>query len=134
MANWPYWTTQWQRLRYAHLSIEPACRSCRERGRLVMANTVDHVIPISKGGPAFPDHEGLASYCGPCHSAKTARGDEAGAIKTTKPRKGCNADGSPLDPSHPWHEKSLRADQSGPASPLNSQLVSDYSDDGGPFG
>jgi len=134
MASWPYNTATWLRLRVAHLSLEPACRSCREHGLLVMANTVDHVIPISSGGDPFPAHDGLVSYCAPCHSSKTARGSEAGAIKTNKPRKGCNADGSPLDPDHPWHEKSLRADQSGPASPLKSQLVSDFSDDGGPFG
>ena len=34
---------------------------------------------------------------------KTARGAGAGAgaIRTTKPRKGCNASGSPLDPAPP---------------------------------
>lgn len=74
-------------------------------GRIAAANTVDHVHPISEGGAAFPGHDGLASYCAGCHSAKTARGAEAGAIKSTKPRRGCNADGTPLDPEHPWHGK-----------------------------
>lgn len=134
MADWPYSTAQWQRLRLAHLSLEPACRSCREIGRLVMANTVDHVVPISQGGDPFPAHDGLASYCGPCHSAKTARGSEAGAIRTSKPRRGCDADGNPLDPRHEWHGKSLRAGRTGPASTTNSQLVSEISDDGGDFG
>ena len=62
--------------------------------------------------PAFPGHDGLASYCAPCHGAKTARGVEAGAIKTKRPRKGCDVNGNPLDHSHPWHssKKSLRAD------------------------
>lgn len=123
MADWPYNTAQWQRLRRAHLSIEPMCRGCAEIGRLAPANTVDHVQPISDGGAPFPGHDGLASYCPPCHSAKTARGTEAGAIKSTKPRKGCDANGNPLDPSHPWAEKSLGAKDLGPAGNLQTQLV-----------
>ena len=123
MAKWPYNTTTWARLRAAHLSIEPLCRACHAEGRLAIANTVDHVVPISEGGSAFPGHDGLASYCAPCHSAKTARGAEAGAIRSTKPRRGCNPDGSPLDPAHPWHEKSLRAGAQGPARDTKTQLV-----------
>lgn len=73
MADWPYNTTAWKRLRLAHLSIEPMCRGCKDMGRLTRANTVDHITAISDGGHAFPGHEGLASYCGPCHGAKTAR-------------------------------------------------------------
>lgn len=125
MADWPYNTARWQRLRLAHLAIEPVCRGCKAMGRLSRANTVDHVRAISDGGPAFPGHDGLASYCPACHSAKTARGAEAGAIMSTKPRKGCNPDGTPLDPAHPWHAgKSLRAEPSRPPLPTQNQLVS----------
>lgn len=93
--------------------------------KYVLANTVDHRVPISAGGPAFPGHDGLASYCPGCHSAKTARGAEAGAIKSTKPRRGCNPDGTPLDPAHPWNqEKSLRADARRPTRDIQTQLVS----------
>jgi 5-methylcytosine-specific restriction protein A len=107
MAAWPYNTQAWRRLRTAHLHLFPFCTGCEEMGsKYVMANTVDHVVPISAGGPAFPGHDGLAAYCASCHSAKSARGPEAGAIKTTRPRRGCNPDGSPLDPSHPWNRSS----------------------------
>ncbi|MGE4324258.1 MAG: HNH endonuclease signature motif containing protein [Sphingobium sp.] len=123
MADWPYNTAAWTRLRLAHLAIEPACRGCEAMGRLTRANTVDHIVPISEGGPAFPGHDGLASYCPACHSAKTARGAEAGAIRSTKPRRGCDPDGRPLDPAHPWARKSLRADDQRPASSLHTQLV-----------
>ena len=123
MASWPYSTAAWARLRAAHLSIEPLCRGCMAEGRRTAANTVDHVVPVSEGGPAFPGHDGLASYCGRCHSAKTARGAEAGAIRSTKPRRGCSPDGSPLDPAHPWHGKSLRAGAQGPAWGTKPQLV-----------
>ena len=124
MADWPYNTAAWARLRATHLYIEPLCRGCHAEGRLTPANTVDHVVPVSQGGPAFPGHDGLASYCPSCHGAKTARGSEAGAIRSAKPRKGCNPDGTPLDPAHPWHRKSLRAEGTGPAWHMNSQLVS----------
>ena len=110
MADWPYNTARWQRLRLAHLSRFPMCEACEAMGRVTMANTVDHRVAISEGGAAFPGHDGLASYCPGCHGAKTARGAEAGAVRSTKPRKGCDANGNPLDPAHPWHGKSLRAD------------------------
>lgn len=102
MADWPYNTATWARLRKAHLSIEPLCRGCAAIGIIRTANTVDHVTAISDGGNPFPGHDGLASYCPACHSAKTARGTEAGAVQSSKPRKGCDANGSPLDPRHPW--------------------------------
>lgn len=128
MAAWPYNTAQWKRLRARHLSLFPLCEGCEAAGRgPVVANTVDHRVPISDGGAAFPPHDGLASYCPPCHSAKTARGSEAGAVRTTRPvqpRKGCDADGNPLDASHPWNEKSLTAGRLETAVPLPNQLVS----------
>lgn len=105
MADWPYNSTQWKRLRAIKLASDPMCGPCLAAGRLTRANTVDHVVPISAGGPAFPGLDGLASMCGPCHSAKTARGSEAGAARTTRalrPRRGCDANGNPLDPAHPW--------------------------------
>lgn len=111
MADWPYNTSRWQRLRAAHLARYPLCEGCDAMGRLTPANTVDHRTPVSEGGPAFPGHDGLASYCPSCHGAKTARGAEAGAVRSTKPRKGCDVNGNPLDPAHPWSGKSLRADR-----------------------
>lgn len=102
MADWPYNTSNWRRLREAHLSLHPLCIGCAAIGVTALANTVDHIVPISEGGAPFPGHDGLASYCHACHSAKTARGTEAGAVRTRKPRRGCSPAGLPLDPSHPW--------------------------------
>lgn len=130
VAEWPYNTATWQRLRLAHLSLSPLCIGCQARGMLTPANTVDHITAISEGGPAFPGHDGLASYCTPCHGAKTARGREAGAARTRKPRRGCNPDGTPLDPMHPWHGKSLRAADTGPHLDKNPQLVSELGRNG----
>ncbi len=105
MANWPYNTTAWQKLRSAHLTLYPLCEGCDQMGLVALANTVDHRTAINEGGAPFPNHDGLASYCPSCHSAKTARGREAGAFRTRKPRKGCNPDGSPLDRKHPWYSR-----------------------------
>ncbi|HEX8553157.1 MAG TPA: HNH endonuclease signature motif containing protein [Sphingomonas sp.] len=113
MADYPYNTSRWKALRLRQLAMHPTCEGCEAMGRLTPANTVDHRVPIKAGGAPFPGHDGLASLCGPCHGAKTARGVEAGAIRSTKPRKGCDADGKPLDPTHPWSGKSLRADRQG---------------------
>ena len=103
MAEWPYSTRAWLKLRKAHLAIEPLCRGCKPH-RLTPASHVDHNVRISAGGPPCPAHDGLQSLCLACHSRKTARGTEAGAVRTTKPRRGCDADGRPLDPNHPWSE------------------------------
>ena len=122
MADWPYNTAAWKRLRLAHLALVPECQGCAPMGRLTRANTVDHVHAINEGGAPFPGHDGLMSYCPACHSAKTARGLEAGAVRSTKPRRGCDADGNPLDPAHPWG-KSLRADDVRPPPNTRIELV-----------
>lgn len=101
MAEWPYSTARWQRLRKLKLSEQPMCQGCLPHHHNI-ASHVDHVHAISDGGDAFPALDGLRSLCPPCHSAKTARGPEAGAIKTSKPRRGCDAQGNPLDDAHPW--------------------------------
>jgi len=123
MADWPYNTAAWQRLRRAHLDQFPMCEDCGAIGRMVLANTVDHRVPISAGGDPFPGHDGLASYCPACHGAKTARGVEAGAVRTRKPRRGCDASGQPLDPAHQWHGKSLRAERTISSSKSSLELV-----------
>jgi 5-methylcytosine-specific restriction protein A len=102
MAEWPYNTTRWQRLRAAKLATDPLCEDCLQTGKVVAANTVDHRLAISQGGEPFPPLDELSSKCPPCHSRKTARGAEAGAIRTDKPMKGCGVDGLPLDSNHPW--------------------------------
>lgn len=127
MASWPYSTQRWQRLRKRHLTMFPMCVPCRAVGRITIANTVDHNQAISDGGMAFPGHDGLTSMCVPCHSAKTARGTEAGAVRTDRalrPRRGCDANGNPIDPAHPWNGKSLKAVPLGTAANPRIELVS----------
>jgi hypothetical protein len=47
MAHWPYNTPQWVRLRKVKLQQQPLCEVCMKRGRLVRANTVDHIVSIN---------------------------------------------------------------------------------------
>lgn len=127
MSGWPYSTQRWKRLRLAHLSLYPWCEGCEAMGIRTLANTVDHRIPIrgqgeGGGGDPFPSHDQLSSFCSSCHNAKTARGIEAGAVHSAKPRRGCDADGNPLDPTHPWR-KSLAADSGRPPFDRKTQLV-----------
>lgn len=127
MAGWPYTTQRWKRLRLSKLCTQPLCEHCQRDGLLVMATVVDHVKPIKHGGDPFPAIEELAALCASCHGAKTARGVEAGAIKTTRRRirRGCTTSGLPACPNHPWNgEKSLGADRLNTDPSLPSQLVS----------
>lgn len=105
MAGRIYNTAQWKRLRALKLAASPLCEECLQGGRVKPAMAVDHVVPVRLGGPEFPPLNGLRSLCLRCHNQKTARGPEAGAVRTTKPVRGCDADGRPLDAAHPWSDK-----------------------------
>lgn len=106
MAQWPYSTARWQRLREAQLHAHPLCEQCLRSGIVKPANHVDHRLAISQGGEPFPPAgTGLASLCASHHSAKTARSPEAGAVQSNRPRKGCDITGRPLDPDHPWNRE-----------------------------
>lgn len=100
MAEWPYSTNQWQRLREAKLAADPLCHPCSLFGRIVPADTVDHVVAIAAGGEPFPPLDGLMSMCGNCHRTKTNAVDRAGGKGIRF--KGTSADGMPIDPSHPF--------------------------------
>ena len=46
--------------------------------------------------PSNNDPRNLASLCGPCHSRKTQ------ADMGKRVNWGCDVNGMPLDPNHPW--------------------------------
>lgn len=64
---------KWPALREMVLRREPRCVECQKRGRLTLAQEVDHIVPKSRGGT--DDIENLQSICRTCHARKTALED-----------------------------------------------------------
>jgi len=86
-------TAAWQRLRASVLAGEPLCRACKARGVVEPATDVDHV----NGDPSDNSRANLQPLCHACHSRKTAA-DHGKSVT-----QGCDANGMPLDPAHPWN-------------------------------
>ena len=61
-----YDTRAWRKLRAGMLARNPLCKRCEGRGKIVAAEVVDHIVPVSQGGAAF-DEENLQCLCKPCH-------------------------------------------------------------------
>ena len=87
----------WQKLRAQVLANEPLCRHCTAQGMVTAATDVDHI----NNDPTDNRPEALQSLCKPCHSRKTQ------ADMGKRVSYGCDSKGMPLDPSHPWFQKSL---------------------------
>jgi hypothetical protein len=86
----------------------------REDDRPVMATDVDHI----DNDPTNNERSNLASLCHACHSAKTM----AELHGRTVTVKGCDANGMPLDPRHPWNlEKSPATKGGEPSGSLHAQ-------------
>lgn len=99
----------WRRLRAAVLAGEPLCRHCAARGLTVIATDVDHM-----NGPADNRIEALQPLCKPCHSRKTQ------ADMGKRVNYGCDVNGMPLDPAHPWNnEKSPETQRVEPTGTLS---------------
>lgn len=77
-------TARWQRLREWFLRSNPLCHYCAKRGRIVPADTVDHAMPVSRGGD-FWDATNLRPACGACNYSKQDKTEEEFA--------GCSIDG-----------------------------------------
>lgn len=82
----------WQRLRASVLAGEPLCRFCLNAGKTVPATDLDH----RNGDPGDNRILNLQPLCHECHSRKTAQ-DHGRRVNW-----GCDSEGLPLDPQHPW--------------------------------
>lgn len=100
------WSKQWRAIRSAQLNHSPLCEDCHRDGIVTIAREVDH-----NTGDTARNRVGieLSSLCKPCHSRRTAR-RESGLPSVI----GCDADGWPLDPAHPWNREAKNRQQ--PAS------------------
>jgi len=90
----------WRKLRRNVLSEVPLCEYCPP-GVVTLATEVDH----KNNDPADNSRENLASCCKPCHSIKTMAD-----LYGRPARMGCDAEGNPINPAHPWNEKSRATD------------------------
>ncbi|MCE8002153.1 HNH endonuclease signature motif containing protein [Billgrantia ethanolica] len=98
--NVPLNSAAWLKLRAQVLAEEPLCRTCMASGIVTPATDVDH---IHNGTGDFTDdnrREALQPLCASCHSRKT-RAEMNGEAVTVP---GCDVNGIPLDPSHPWRQ------------------------------
>ena len=86
---------QLQRRNKRFLQENPLCVMCQARGRVSVAEEVDHIIPLYKGGA--DEWENLQGLCKACHAEKTARdmGYQMG---------GCDVEGNPLSDDHWWRK------------------------------
>ncbi len=89
---------RWRRLRAAKLAADPLCWMCLTRGRTTLATVVDHRKPISDGGDPW-EWDNLQSLCKTDHDAAKKSQEATGHLR------GCDADGFPLDPAHPWNRE-----------------------------
>jgi len=87
----------WQRIRAQVLSRAPLCIECERVGRTQLADEVDHIVPISRGGSDRLDN--LQPLCREHHAQKSAL--EAGK----QWRFGCDESGRPLDPASHWNRE-----------------------------
>lgn len=106
MADWPYNTAQWRKLRLVKLANDPACYACKLRGQAKAAVAVDHVIAIKAGGNPFPPLSGLMSLCERCHNEKTNAVDRPDRAGSGRRFKGFDLNGNPIDPADDWHARS----------------------------
>ena len=90
-----YRTPLWQRLSARYRKAHPLCRRCGRKAELV-----DHVIEIRKAPERKLDWLNLQSLCSACHNEKTAAFKAGRAVR---PHSGCDVEGRPTDPRHPWN-------------------------------
>jgi 5-methylcytosine-specific restriction endonuclease McrA len=101
MGPWShlYKTPEWEALRQAHFKADPRnrfCSMCLEARVRRRANIVDHIKPHHGKRELFFDPRNLQTLC-PTHHNRFKRREEHGRILS-----GCDADGIPTNPKHPW--------------------------------
>ena len=87
---------QWQVARRLFLSSSPLCRLCGQLGRTTAADVVDHIKPHRGDKTLFWDRANWQPLCKPCHDGAKQEQEKTGTLR------GCDVNGLPLDPTHPW--------------------------------
>ena len=56
----------WKRIRDKYIKEHPLCEMCEKEGRLVPAEEIHHILPVSRGGTHSRDN--LMALCRSCHN------------------------------------------------------------------
>ena len=91
--------SRWQKARATFLRKHPLCADHQQRGHIVPATVVDHIIPHRGDQALFWDTGNWQSLCKLCHDSHKQRLEKGGVVV------GCNLAGLPLDPRHHWLRK-----------------------------
>jgi 5-methylcytosine-specific restriction endonuclease McrA len=84
---------RWRRYRLAQLQRNPLCRFCYDRGLIVPATVVDHIVRhAGHADPLFWNTANLQSLCKPCHDSVKQQIDRHGWAR------GYDEQGLPLYP------------------------------------
>ena len=67
-----YLSTQWRKLREIVFAREPLCRMCKEKGKIKLAQMVDHIVDITLSPHLCLEISNCAPLCWECHTKKTA--------------------------------------------------------------
>ncbi|MBN8957648.1 MAG: HNH endonuclease [Rhizobiales bacterium] len=94
-----YATPRWRALRDAQLEAEPLCLRCKAANRLTPATVAHHKKPHKGDEVLFFDPNNVTSSCADCHDT-IEQGIEARGYE-----RGCDVNGRPIDPDHPWNRK-----------------------------
>lgn len=78
----------WSKIRREFISRHPLCRNCELFGQIELAQEVDHIKPLAKGGDPS-DEKNLQPLCRACHRRKTAQDNkyQPGRGRKMPPRK-----------------------------------------------
>ena len=68
-----YNNVKWKQSRMSYLKMNPLCVECKEQGRLVRADVVDHIKPHKGDYRLFWDVRNWQGLCKMHHDMKTAR-------------------------------------------------------------
>ena len=63
-----YHTTQWRKYRKQFLMNNPLCIECKRAGKIIPANVVGHIIPVSQQPELFWESTNHKPLCKSCNS------------------------------------------------------------------
>lgn len=101
MGQWThlYRLSAWRKLRKEYLKRNPICVKCLERGHVTPATVVDHRQPHRGNLDLFFDPRNLQGLCRDDHNRDKQREEVRGYLPDV------GEDGRPLDPRHPFNQK-----------------------------